>query len=287
MDTAIKSILENDLNTSIKKVTSLSGGDISKAYLLSTAGGRLFCKTNSSSEAKAIFLAEKEGLELISATKTIKTPEVYSINNLNAGAYILMEYIEGRSPQKEDWIAFGNQLKDLHNTTSGYFGLNKANFIGSLLQTNDQHKNWSSFYRQQRLMPQLRLALDEGRLTSSEIPSASKIENALSKHLGPKSASLLHGDLWSGNFLIDKNGTPFLIDPSVYYGDPLVDLAMTKLFGRFSPDFYQAYHQTTSIVKTNLAAEEIYQLYYLLVHLNLFGASYYPSVIHLLKKYFR
>ena len=89
------------------------------------------------------------------------------------------------------------------------------------------------------------------------------------------------------NILINKNGIPFLIDPSVYYGDPLVDLAMTKLFGRFSPDFYQAYHQTTSILKTNLAAEEIYQLYYLLVHLNLFGASYYPSVIHLLKKYFR
>lgn len=275
------------LGLKIRDFQSVSGGDISTAYLLETSSKKFFLKVNSNPNALDMFLTEEKALNTIALTNTIAVPKILACSSFENNSFILMEYIEAKSPNSKDLEIFGDQLAQLHNVTSDEFGFDSNNFIGSLNQCNKQHKNWNDFYIEERLIPQLELAKSKGILKTNEIPSTERMkENCLSyfKNVKP---SLLHGDLWSGNYLISSEGIPYLIDPAVYYGHCEVDIAMSKLFGGFGNSFYDSYYNI--ILKDELTESriELYQLYYLLVHLNLFGRSYYPSVINLLKKYFK
>ncbi|MFL1011187.1 fructosamine kinase family protein [Flavisericum labens] len=177
-------------------------------------------------------------------------------------------------------------MAKLHQCHSRNFGLDHNNFIGNLLQSNTEHKTWGNFYIYERLLPQLKLTKSKNLLHSNEIPPTETMVKSLSSLFRNIKPSLLHGDLWSGNYLISSDGTPYLIDPAVYYGHSEVDIAMTKLFGGFGEDFYDAYVESIPFTSDTTARIEIYQLYYLLVHLNLFGRSYYDSVKSILIKYF-
>ncbi|WP_242203653.1 fructosamine kinase family protein [Aestuariivivens insulae] len=286
MTSDLKIHLSTLLNETIGKVQSVTGGDISKAYKIDTPNNSYFLKLNSESSALQMFQTEANGLQSIRNTNTIKTPKVFACDTFENMPFLLLEFIERKSPSPNDFETLGYQLAKLHLCTSNAFGLAQDNFIGSLSQSNTQCSNWLDFYTKARLWPQLKLAKQKHLLTDKECPSEPQIlENLkpLFKNIKP---SLLHGDLWNGNYLISNDDIPYLIDPAVYYGHHEVDMAMTKLFGGFGEAFYDTYFSIIPQDDYTSIRIEIYQLYYLLVHLNLFGPSYHQSVISILKKYF-
>ncbi len=197
-----------------------------------------------------------------------------------------MEHIEAKSPNSKDLELFGNQLAQLHKVTSDEFGFEENNFIGSLHQSNKTHTKWNDFYLEEHLIPQLELSKSKGLLNVDEIPETQKLKDICFPYFKNAKSSLLHGDLWSGNYLISTSGKPYLIDPAIYFGHNEVDIAMSKLFGGFGQSFYDSYHSFISKDKFTEDRIQLYQLYYLLVHLNMFGTSYYSSVKQILSKYF-
>lgn len=287
MDKALRAHIEYQLCVKINRISTISGGDISDAFLLETETERFFCKVNRSESAFKMFGAEKVGLEEISNTKTIAVPKILLCEPLQIGAFLVMEYIEPLGPSEKDFELLGHQLAAMHKLSEpNTFGWETDNFIGSLLQSNIQHSNWTEFYTQERLIPQIKLARDGNRLRVSETPSEEQLFKTCQGIFPEVKPSLLHGDLWSGNYLISKERIPHLIDPAIYYGHHEVDIAMTRLFGGFDATFYHAYAEHFSKQSLSDERTDIYQLYYLLVHLNLFGKLYYASVSSILKRYF-
>ncbi len=286
MNTDFKIHVSDLLNESITNISPVSGGDISKAYRINTPTNSYFLKLNNAPHAFRMFQTEAYGLELIAKSKTIKTPKIINYGNFGDSSFLLLEFIESKLPTSEDFKTLGKQLAKLHQCASNTFGLDLDNFIGSLEQHNTQHDTWIDFYTHERLKFQLDLAKQKGLLQDNECPTSSRIKTQLQSLFSDVKPSLLHGDLWSGNYLIAKDGMPYLIDPAVYYGHHEVDIAMSKLFGGFGDSFYEAYYNYFPVEAHTSARIEIYQLYYLLVHLNMFGRSYYGSVVSILKTYF-
>lgn len=277
-------LIADRLGSPIKTVEAISGGDISDAFLLHTAEGRLFCKCNSSPVALDMFQKEADGLNEIAKTKTISTPTVVLVESNEYFSCLVLEYIEGKRGDAAAMKKFGSQLAQLHKSSNENFGWHQDNFIGRLHQSNTQHSDWATFFWKKRLIPQLVLSCENGFYEIRNIPTAFEAIEILNMVLGEVRPSLIHGDLWSGNYLISKDGHSYLIDPAVYYGHHLIDISMSQLFGGFSADFYNAYFEQWP--KPTKDQIELYQLYYLLVHLNLFGSSYYSSVDRILKRFF-
>lgn len=287
MNKNLKTHLEYLLCIKIERTVPVSGGDISNAFLLETDTERFFCKVNLNSSAFDMFQAEKAGLAAIAQTKTIATPKVFLSEKWQTGGYLLMEYLEPKSSTPKDMELLGHQLAALHKLSSSEtFGWTSDNFIGSLPQPNKTNPDWGSFYIAERLLPQLRMAQDAKLLSLGEIPTETKLLKTCERLFPKTEPSLSHGDLWSGNYLISQNGNPYLIDPAVYYGHHEIDIAMTQLFGGFEASFYQAYSEHFPEIGGEKERRDIYQLYYLLVHLNLFGASYHPACKHIIIRYF-
>ncbi len=282
----LKPHLESFLDEAILQVKSVSGGDISTAFVITTTNQQYFLKVNNNSEALQMFKAEADGLKIIAHCNVIKTPKVYHCGEFEGQSFILLEFITAISAKVSDMQLFGRQLAELHQLSRDQFGLEHNNYIGSLSQSNTFHNTWIDFYINERLLPQLVFAKSQGLLSSKDIPLESAIYKACEPLFQNIKPTVLHGDLWRGNYLISQQGDPYLIDPAVYFGHHEVDIAMTKLFGGFGESFYNSYHEILPKSRGFDARIEIYQLYYLLVHLNLFGSSYYPSVKRILNAYF-
>ena len=280
------SIIAQRLDATLLRYGPLSGGDISNAYLVETTRQRLVVKTKASAHAADMFQKEGVGLKAIEATQTIAVPEVHLWGQEEGTAFFVMDYIATKRPNAKDFERLGQDLAKLHAVTNEQFGWLEDNYIGSLPQSNNRQEDWASFYVTERLLPQLQLALQRQLLTEKEIPTQEILLKRAAAIFNDSPPALLHGDLWSGNFLIATDGTPYLIDPATYYGHAEVDIAMSRLFGGFGASFYQSYHALRPIQKGMEARQDWYQLYYLLVHLNLFGASYYGSVKRMLDVYF-
>jgi fructosamine-3-kinase len=279
--------IANILGEEIFRHTSMSGGDISQAYLLETRQRKVFLKLNTSADGMAMFTAEKDGLLAIAATKTIQTPEVFHCGTAENTAVLLLEYIETKRPDEKDLELLGQQVAHLHQTTAETFGWDTDNFIGRLPQYNHRNKAWPTFYLTQRFLPQFKMAHDKGLLSPDEIPDEHVMSKALENLLPPVRPALLHGDLWGGNYVISSEGMPYLIDPAVYYGHSEVDLAMSRLFGGFGSRFYSAYAEIIPATSGSEERNDLYQLYYLLVHLNMFGRSYYGQVMEVVRRVFK
>ncbi|SDD73875.1 Fructosamine-3-kinase [Pricia antarctica] len=287
MDNHLKDHIEYLLCVNIEGVRSVSGGDTSQGYLLETESELFFCKVNHADQADTLFLAEKKALEAIASTKTIAVPKVVLCEVLDKGGFLVMQYIAPKRASPQEMEHFGHQLAQLHqNSATDTFGWEADNYIGSLPQSNKVNSDWAKFYVAERLLPQLRLAADEKRLLDDEIPSEKTLLKACQTLFPVVKPSLLHGDLWSGNYIISQDGQPYLIDPATYYGHHEVDIAMTRLFGGFDTSFYGAYNEHFPQIGGEEERKDIYQLYFLLVHLNLFGKSYYRPVKDLLNRYF-
>lgn len=264
---------------------SVNGGDISQAYLLETSSGALFLKYHAAPFAPDLFAAESRGVQILQASGSIKTPQVIGQGYLEQGSYLLMEYIPTGQASPDFWQNFGHALGRLHQHSQAHFGLDHPNFIGSLAQSNKAHSDWPDFYISERLNPQITLARNRNLINKQTVKDFDRLFLRLTELCPAEPPALIHGDLWNGNFLVDVQGAPVLIDPSVAYAHREMDLAMTKLFGGFSETFYKAYEEIRPLEKGFSNRIEIYQLYYLMVHVNIFGTSYVPAVKKILASF--
>lgn len=270
--------------------TPVSGGDINRAYaLLLSDGSRLFMKANRKENAD-FFRAEAEGLEALRAAGTIRVPEVIARGADADGSFLLLEYVEEgrRSPAASEKL--GRQLAQLHMADTahlvpgGRFGFMNDNYIGAGVQCNDPEETWTEFFINRRLRPQFERASAYWNI--DERKSIDRFLDRADRYLAePDRPSLLHGDLWAGNYMIGSSGEPWLIDPAAYVGHAEADLAMTELFGGFDRRFYDAYRETAGIDPGYADRRDLYNLYHLLNHLNLFGGSYIYSVRSIISRY--
>ena len=265
----------------------LSGGDISSVFKIKTVNGDLVAKIGNGARHKALLTAEKNGLNLLKNQDVIAIPEIYDFGSLTEMTFLLMEYIPAKSGNVNEMLRLGGELANLHQCLGKTYGGDQDNFIGSLPQSNIRHSNWAEFYVDERLVPQFKLAVQKRYIKQEEIPEVELMTNKIKTLTNDVQPTLLHGDLWNGNYLIHENGTPYLIDPAVYYGHSGVDIAMTKLFGGFSHEFYSAYHDVIPISLYDKSLTDLYQLYYLLAHLNMFGMSYKGSVMSIVSQHFK
>lgn len=265
-------------NKKIQSYESITGGDINKAWQITTEDQIYFLKENNQPPAEDFLEIEKHGLKILEETKTIKIPKTFEAGNQDGTAYLIMEYLSPVLPEKAGWKNLGRQLAALHQITQDQFGLDHANFIGSLPQTNHQHSYWSEFYVLERLIPQIKMARDQQLLDAQDLKGLEKLYKEIPNICPDEPPALTHGDLWSGNFLIINDQIPVLIDPAVSYAHREMDLAMTQLFGGFDSIFYDIYQSDFPLAPGFSNRSEIYQLYYLLVHLNLFGRGYLSRV---------
>ncbi len=282
MDPALRDTLQYQLQSTITRVTPVAGGDINAAYRLYTGNGDFFIKTNRTPQATTMFTAEARGLGLLG--QTARVPRVIARGHLpiDGTAYLVLEWLDSGSPGAGFWPDFGRMLARVHQCSAERFGLDHDNFIGSLPQQNSREADWPSFYARHRLEPQFRVARDHGLLTAGDATALDRLCRQLPDLYPAEPPALLHGDLWSGNFLCHAAGQPVLIDPAVYFGHRELDLAMMQLFGGFAPPLFTAYDEAFPLAPGWPERLPVGQLYYLLVHVNLFGKSYVPAVRRIL-----
>jgi fructosamine-3-kinase len=200
--------------------------------------------------------------------------------------FLVLELLSSGRPQRDFDECLGRGLAQLHRAGAPAFGLERDNFIGSLPQRNRAHAGWAEFFWLERLEPQLARAVATGRASSRLRSGLERLASKLTQLVGPaEPAARLHGDLWSGNLHVDEDGAPCLIDPAVYGGHREVDLAMMRLFGGFGESVFRAYQEAWPLAPGHAERVALYQLYPLLVHVNLFGGGYVESVERSLARY--
>lgn len=273
--------------TPIQTMTPVSGGDINQAYYLKTNKKEYFIKKNKKADGD-FFQAEVNGLERIRSTQTIAVPEVYYVDQSSTGQelVLMMEWVQGeRTAATEQQL--GKHLATMHLAGgASQYGLEQSTYVGTLTQTNDWYNNWVDYFGKHRLQLQLDLAVHFNRMNQKRRTKLETLIRDLDKYLPSQPRiSLLHGDLWGGNWIIGEAGKPYLVDPSVLYGDPLFEISFTELFGGFSNAFYSQYQDILPLEDYYEEVKPIYQLFYLLVHLNMFGETYGSSVDRILEKY--
>jgi protein-ribulosamine 3-kinase len=279
--------LELALGNEIVSQVPVAGGDTSRCYCLCTRErDKYFVKFSNSAASGEQFKAEALGLAILGFSKVIRVPRVIWRSDAGANfACLVLEYIASGQPNARFWERLGQQLANLHGNTSSAFGFSHDNFIGAIRQDNSRHDSWSTFYANARLLPQMRAALDNGHL----LPADSKLMDRLCLRLDmlcPREVpSLIHGDLWYGNILCTYESDPVLVDPSAYFGHREMDLAMAQLFGRFDKSFFHAYSNHWPLEPGFDARLPIYQLYYILIHVNMFGLAYVEQARTILKRY--
>ncbi len=263
------------LHTKDFSATRVHGGDINEAWHLSDGRQSFFVKTNHHSRL-AMFEAEQKGLIEIQASATIRVPEVYGCGVDGNHSFILMEYLDLSGHINER--IFAQQLAAMHCHTNNQFGFEIDNTIGTSLQTNRFSSDWVDFWRDQRLGLQLKLAR-ENQLDSCLIDVGERLNERIQVFFSDYQplASLLHGDLWSGNQAANEQGNPVIFDPACYYGDHEADLAMMELFGRPSRQFFDAYNEAFAIDSGYSIRRDLYNLYHILNHANLFSGGYAAS----------
>lgn len=286
-DEKIKLRIEEKLKTKIKSFSSLSGGCISNSYKITTTKGSIFFLKYNSTSSLNMFTKEANGLNELTKANAIRTPKVLSFSE----DFILLEFILSGNKRKSFFEEFGRSFAEMHKFTNDAYGFYEHNYIGSNPQLNIPDENekisWVNFFFNKRILYQFQLAEKLGNSTSELTKSISKLEEKVEEIIGSsyEKPSLLHGDLWGGNFMVDEQGSAVLIDPAVYYGNREADLGMTKLFGGFSSAFYKSYNEVFPLKDGYEYRENIYKLYHVLNHLNLFGGGYYSQAISLIKFY--
>ncbi|TFF39237.1 fructosamine kinase family protein [Mucilaginibacter psychrotolerans] len=276
---------ETVLSKKIIRAEPVHGGDINQVYCLQTSSGPFLIKINSASRFPDMFNREAEGLSTIAETGAINVPRAVALGEAAGYSFLLMDWIEAGREDNPAMAKLGEGLAKLHRNTMPLFGLGEDNYVGSLQQSNRIHGEWSDFYRAERLQPLLKIAVDNGQLSRADTLQFERIYNNLPDLFEPEAPALLHGDLWSGNFIIDKNKQPYLIDPAVYYGHREMDIAMTMLFGGFGAAFYDAYQYHFPLAKGFEQRLKLWSLYPLLVHVNLFGGVYVQQLRSYVKSY--
>lgn len=270
-------------NREISRIFPVYGGDINQCFCLE-GKERYFLKINRAQSFPNMFEAEADGLQALKASPLI-IPDVLDVGEETGYQYLLLSWLEegGGTDYMKD---FGKKLAQMHraHNESHFFGWPRCNYIGKLVQENHHCRSWSDFYGQYRIMPMVKRLHRMKYLSRRDRQSAENYCTQLPSIFPPEPPSLLHGDLWSGNFKATPNGTA-IFDPAVYYGHREMDLGMTALFGGFPREFYESYDQEYPLEKNLEKRRPHAQFYPLLVHAILFGGLYVERVKNFLKQY--
>ena len=256
----------------IADTRSVSGGCINQGYKISGNGTEYFVKLNDASQVE-MFAAEALGLKQMYDTQTITVPQPICWGTAENSSYIVLQWLDLGAGNSQSWIEMGRQLAAMHRQgTSDRFGWERNNTIGSTPQINTWTDNWADFFAEHRIGYQLKLAKRRG----GSFPDTNKVVHAVRDKLADRQpeASIVHGDLWSGNAAIASDGAPVILDPATYYGDRETDIAMTELFGGFPAAFYRGYNEAWQLDSAYQQRKSIYNLYHVLNHFNLFGGGY-------------
>lgn len=258
----------------VEAAQPVGGGCINSAFVLEWARGKVFLKRNRR-ELLPMFKAEAAGLEEIRGSQSLRVPEVLASGTDSAGSWLALEFIAFAAPSPSSCARLGEQLAAMHRCTAPAFGWGRDNYIGATEQINSWTDSWVSFLAEQRLRPQLALASRAGADAGLIAAGERLLEQLPSFFSGYSPApSLLHGDLWGGNWAADREGEPVIFDPATYFGDREADLAMTELFGGFDDRFYQSYRDCWDIDPGYTSRKVLYNLYHVLNHFHLFGGAY-------------
>lgn len=278
---AVRNYLRENGSGEVVSVRSVGGGCINHgARLATTSGLTYFLKTNDGAPVE-MFAREAEGLDELRIAGGPRLPQPY----LYASDFLLLEDLDPGTRRRDYWEVFGRQMGTLHQHRGPLFGFTHDNFIGSTPQPNQWMQDGHTFFGEQRLLYQARLAQRRGLLGQVEVRQVERLTTRLPELIPAQPASLIHGDLWTGNALADRDGNPAIIDPAAHYGWAEAELAMTALFGSFPESFYQAYQEIRPLETGFWKRFPIYNLYHLLNHLNLFGSGYYGQVISILSRF--
>lgn len=285
LEEAITAVFGENMRLTGKK--PVYGGDINDSYRLTLSDGTaVFMKSNTQKNLP-FFKAEASGLEALRQTGAIGVPKVLGIGTDRSISFLLMEYLEAAPKIRGYWEVFGRELAALHRADCGKaFGFTEDNYIGASPQINTPKESWLDFFRECRLLPQIRMA--DQYFDAGTRRQCTKLLDHLDSYLAePEFPSLLHGDLWSGNAACGPDGKAWIFDPAAYVGHFEAELAMTELFGGYPDAFYRAYHEVNPIDSGYRDRRDLYNLYHLLNHLNLFGPSYRNAVQRIINRYQR
>jgi fructosamine-3-kinase len=289
---ALKTLILNKMGLDVDVMGNrvAGGGCINEAMIVELSNGsKIFLKTNDR-PLPGMFEAEEAGLQALASADMMRVPKALGTGGGADGVppFIAMEYIEPGKPEPRFAESFGRDFARLHQRTSAEaFGFAHDNYLGSTPQRNTWTSDWVEFWREHRLGFQLRLARRKGLVDSQMENLANKLLARLDELIGgpAEGPCLLHGDLWGGNYLVDRKGNAVLIDPATYFGRREADLAMTMLFGGFDGAFYAAYREYWPLAAGAADRLEIYKLYHLLNHLNLFGSGYRAGCMSILRRF--
>jgi fructosamine-3-kinase len=278
----IKSVIELKLDDEIISSKNQTGGDINHASIIKLSDGKsLFLKWNDSAP-DYMFEVESKGLKILSGANTdLEIPEVVEVGK----DFLLLSLLVPGSGNSGSAYGFGTELAKLHQHSAETFGLDHDNYIGKLAQSNHQHQNWADFFVSERIEPQIKLGIQSGKFENSLIPIVDALHITVQDLFPNEQPALLHGDLWSGNYMFTKSGAASIYDPAIYYGHREMDIAMTRLFGGFSSDFYEGYNSEYPLADGFEGRVELCNLYPILVHANLFGGGYVSRVNEILRQY--
>ncbi len=286
-----KKIVEEALTKHFQKPVSIGrtqiagGGSINDAYTFDTEAGGFFVKINSASRYPRMFEKEAKGLKLLRETGEVPVPETVLYGEKGDIAYLVLKRIKSGSRSPRFWENFGRNLARLHRHTHSRFGLDHDNYIGSLEQINDYCDTWPEFFITKRLEVQIKMARNSGKIGTPVLRAFDRFFTKVEEIFPPEQPALVHGDLWSGNFMMGNDGEAVFIDPAVYYGHREMDLGMSLLLGGFDSRFYKAYNEAYPLEPGWEERMDYCNLYPLMVHVNLFGGGYLSSVERILKKF--
>ena len=273
--------IESLFDTKIISIHPLSGGDINNVYRLDVTDSTAVIKLNDANQFPGMFATEAIGLQMLAEHSAFTIPKVLFEGEVESQSYLIIEHIDSANKTADFWKDFGHKLAYLHQQSAPYFGLEKDNYIGSLPQSNSKETNAVDFYIRQRIQPQIALAGEKGY----DFTKISSFYKNIETIIPDEASSLIHGDLWGGNYMVDDQGQPCLIDPAVTYVPREMDIAMMHLFGGFDPTVFDIYNEAFPLESGWKGRIELWQLYYLLVHLNLFGSSYFDSINSIINRY--
>ncbi|MBM7844321.1 fructosamine kinase family protein [Herpetosiphon giganteus] len=262
---SIQHSLEQHFAATIRPIKPIYGGDINHAVQIQIGQQTALLKWRVQ-PANNFFVAEADGLACLAAAKTLAVPAVLGLSQ----SWLVLEWFEAQGRYQAGDLGAG--LAQLHRNLGPSFGYSRANFIGALAQPNQPSTNWAEFWRDQRLWPQVELAAQAGHMPKQRQQQCLRLADQLDRLLAHQpQPSLVHGDLWAGNVITTNTGQPGLIDPAVSYSDRETDIAFASLFGGFGSEFLSAYQAMWPLPNEYHERQPLYQLYWLLVHLTLFG----------------
>lgn len=274
--------IEATTGSTVRSFSFSSGGCINHGGKVVTSTGSYFLKWNDLKKFPGMFVAEARGLRLLRGAGAVSVPEVIHVGDAGVFQFLLLEHIEAARQTPKYWEHFGIGLAELHRVSAADFGLDHDNYIGSLPQKNRRLSTWVDFFIKQRLQVQVQTADDHGKMDGGVLKKFDKLFSKLPSFFPEEPPALLHGDLWGGNIMTSSQGEPCLIDPAVYFGHREADLAMTQLFGGFNPSFLESYEEVYPLHPGYEERLDVYNLYPLLVHVNLFGGGYLGQVVSIL-----